>query len=186
MCTLNKRIVTIFDFFENKNVLKFYFNVFALIFNIHRWRCPPLCLVACEEYYPVDSCKSSERTKIVWGLFPASSQFCSILRFLRYANKLIHNYMDIVSFLRVYLLIFTLLIFCAACQILFLFFFFFFLLLRGRCFPSLPREFSTFFHNDPAAHLQDHCGRCRIRTWDLCPRSLARSHWATTSPYEPL
>ena len=73
---LNKRIVTIFDFFGNKNVLKFYFNVFALIFNIHRWRCPPLCLVACEEYYPVDSCKSSERTKIVWGLFLASSQFC--------------------------------------------------------------------------------------------------------------
>ena len=35
-------------------------------------------------------------------------------------------------------------------------------------------------HNDPAAH-QDHSGRCRIRTRDLCPRSLARYQWATTS-----
>ena len=29
-------------------------------------------------------------------------------------------------------------------------------------------RFSTLFHNDPAV-LQDHCGRCRIRTRDLCP-----------------
>ena len=29
----------------------------------------------------------------------------------------------------------------------------------------------TVLHNDPAAH-QDHCGRCRIRTQDLCPKSL--------------
>ena len=34
-------------------------------------------------------------------------------------------------------------------------------------------RFSTLFHNDPAAH-QDHCGRCRIRTPNLCPRSLVR------------
>ena len=36
-------------------------------------------------------------------------------------------------------------------------------------------RFSTLFHNDPSAH-QDHCGRCRIRTRDLCPRSLVRYH----------
>ena len=28
-------------------------------------------------------------------------------------------------------------------------------------------------HNDPAAH-HNHCGRCRIRSRDLCPRSLVR------------
>ena len=28
-------------------------------------------------------------------------------------------------------------------------------------------------HNGPAA-CQDHCGRCRFRTRDLCPRSLVR------------
>ena len=33
----------------------------------------------------------------------------------------------------------------------------------------------------PAAH-QDHCGRCRIRTRDICPRSLVRYQRATTSP----
>ena len=46
--------------------------------------------------------------------------------------------------------------------------------------PPLPRDF-TVLHNDPAAP-QDYCGRCRIRTPDLCPRSLARGQWATTSP----
>ena len=35
-------------------------------------------------------------------------------------------------------------------------------------------------HNNPAAR-QDHYGRCRIRTRDLCLRSLARYQWATTS-----
>ena len=46
-------------------------------------------------------------------------------------------------------------------------FFFFksFFCLRGR-FLSLPWDF-LLYHNDPAAH-QDHCGRCRIRTRDLC------------------
>ena len=32
-------------------------------------------------------------------------------------------------------------------------------------------RFSTLLHNDPAVH-QDPCGRCRIRTWNPCPRSL--------------
>ena len=45
-------------------------------------------------------------------------------------------------------------------------------------------RFSTLFHNDPAAH-QDHCGRCRIRTRDICLRSLVRYQWVTTSPNEP-
>ena len=27
----------------------------------------------------------------------------------------------------------------------------------------------------------DYCGRCRIRTRDLCPRNLVRYQWATTS-----
>ena len=44
-----------------------------------------------------------------------------------------------------------------------------FFCLRGR-FPSLPWDF-LLYHNDPAAR-QDHCGRCRIRTQELCPRSL--------------
>ena len=49
-------------------------------------------------------------------------------------------------------------------------------------FPSLPLRFSTLLHNDPAAH-QDHCGRCRIRTRDLCPRRLGPlGQRATTSP----
>ena len=34
-------------------------------------------------------------------------------------------------------------------------------------------------HNDPAAHL-DHCGRCRIRTRFLCPRSLVSHHISTS------
>ena len=38
---------------------------------------------------------------------------------------------------------------------------------------SLTLRFTTLFHNDPAAH-QDHCGRCRIRTPNLCPRSQVR------------
>ena len=37
-------------------------------------------------------------------------------------------------------------------------------------FPLYPEVF-YIMHNDPAAH-QDHCGRCCIRTRDLCPRSL--------------
>ena len=48
--------------------------------------------------------------------------------------------MDIVSFLRVYLLIFTLLIFCAACQILFLFFLFL-SFTQGQVSFSTPRIF---------------------------------------------
>ena len=40
-----------------------------------------------------------------------------------------------------------------------------------RRFPPLPWDF-TVLHNDPAVP-QDHCGRLRIRTRDLCPRSLA-------------
>ena len=41
----------------------------------------------------------------------------------------------------------------------------------GVGFPLYPEMFYIHYHNDPAAH-QDHCGRCRIQTWDLCPRSL--------------
>ena len=50
-------------------------------------------------------------------------------------------------------------------------------------FASLPWDY-PHYHYDPAAH-QDHCGRCRIRckTQDLCPRSLVRYQWATTSPW---
>ena len=47
-------------------------------------------------------------------------------------------------------------------------------------FPSLPWDF-TVLHKEPAVP-QDHCGRCRIQTGDLCPRSLGRHQWATTSP----
>ena len=43
-------------------------------------------------------------------------------------------------------------------------------------FPSLPWDF-LHYHNDPTAH-QDHCGRCRIRTRDLCQRSMVRYQWA--------
>ena len=46
-------------------------------------------------------------------------------------------------------------------------------------FPSLPWDFAVL-HNDPAGP-QDHCGRCQIQTWDLCPRSLLRYQWANTS-----
>ena len=42
-------------------------------------------------------------------------------------------------------------------------------------------SFSTLWHNDPAEH-HVHCGRCRIRTRDLCPWSMVRYQWATTSP----
>ena len=41
--------------------------------------------------------------------------------------------------------------------------------------PSTLRFYRIF------AAAQDHCGRCRIRTRDICPRSLARCQWATTS-----
>ena len=43
-------------------------------------------------------------------------------------------------------------------------------------------RFSTLLHNDHAAH-QDHYGRCRICTRDLCPWSLLRYQWATTSQF---
>ena len=48
-----------------------------------------------------------------------------------------------------------------------------------------PPVFCIFFrpqvlYNDPAA-LQYQCWRCRIRTRDLCLRSLASYQWATTS-----
>ena len=58
--------------------------------------------------------------------------------------------------------------------------FYIFFCLSGR-FPSLPWVVYTLLHNDPAAH-QDHCGRCRIRTRDLCPWSLVRNQWTTTFP----
>ena len=45
-----------------------------------------------------------------------------------------------------------------------------FVRLMGQLSLSTLRS-SDFFHNDPAAH-QDHCDKCRIRTRDLCPRSL--------------
>ena len=49
--------------------------------------------------------------------------------------------------------------------------FIFYLFLPQRyvrvCFSLYP-EFSNLLHNDPAAH-QDHCGKCRIRTRNLCP-----------------
>ena len=55
---------------------------------------------------------------------------------------------------------------CTVCTVFFC--------LRDR-FPSLTLRFSIYMmvsHNDPAA-LQVHCGRCRVRTWDLYPcRSL--------------
>ena len=51
---------------------------------------------------------------------------------------------------------------------------FFFFCLRGG-FPTLPWDFSTLLHNDPAAH-QNNCGRCRIRTRDLCPKSLKKKN----------
>ena len=41
----------------------------------------------------------------------------------------------------------------------------------GIGFPLYPKILYFITHNDhPAAH-QDHCGRCRTRTQDLCPRS---------------
>ena len=53
----------------------------------------------------------------------------------------------------------------------------------SRRTPPLPWDF-TGLHNNPSA-LQDHCGRCRIRTKGLCSRSLMSQHishqWATTS-----
>ena len=42
--------------------------------------------------------------------------------------------------------------------------------------PSLPWDF-LIYPNDPAAH-QDHCGRCRILTQDLCPEVW----WSTHGP----
>ena len=42
-------------------------------------------------------------------------------------------------------------------------------------FPSLPWDFYIITHTDPAAH-KDYCGRCRIRTRALCPRSLVHCH----------
>ena len=51
----------------------------------------------------------------------------------------------------------------------------------GVGFPLYPENYSTLLHNDHVAH-QDHCGKCRIQTWDLCPRSLVRYQWATISP----
>ena len=60
-----------------------------------------------------------------------------------------------------------------------IFFKIFFFILRGICSSTL--RFSTLLHHDHAAH-QEHCGRCRIRTRDLCSRSLVRYQWATTSP----
>ena len=63
------------------------------------------------------------------------------------------------------------------------------LFLRHGWFPSLPWDF-YIIHNAPAAQ-QDQCGRCRIRTRDLCKKSLVHYHWpwpitspewATTSP----
>ena len=50
--------------------------------------------------------------------------------------------------------------------------------------PSILRLYSITHYNDPAGH-QDCCGRCRIRTRDLCLRSLAHYQWATTSTNEP-
>ena len=60
----------------------------------------------------------------------------------------------------------------------------FFFLASGVGFPLSPLRFSTLLTKDPAAH-QNHCGRCWIRTQDLCPRSLVRYQWTTTFPYEP-
>ena len=48
----------------------------------------------------------------------------------------------------------------------------------GGGFPLYPQIY-TVLHNDPAAP-QDHCGRCRIRTRDLCLRSMAR--YGTNEP----
>ena len=65
---------------------------------------------------------------------------------------------------------------------LLLFFIFLFLLFwpQIEVSPSTLR-FTVLQHNDPAA-AQDHCGRWRIRTRDLCPKSLVRYQRATTSP----
>ena len=46
----------------------------------------------------------------------------------------------------------------------------YFIFASGGGLPTLPWDF-TVLHNDPAAP-QDHCGWCRIRTRDLCPRSM--------------
>ena len=40
----------------------------------------------------------------------------------------------------------------------------------------------SLLHNDPAVH-QEHCGRCWIQTQDICPTSLVRYQWATTSQH---
>ena len=51
-------------------------------------------------------------------------------------------------------------------------FFFFFNIFFGPQVEVPPSTLRfTVLHNDPAAP-QDHCGRRRIRTRDLCPRSL--------------
>ena len=47
--------------------------------------------------------------------------------------------------------------------------------------PPLPCDFCTVLHNYPAS-LREYCGRCRIQTRDLCPRSLMLYQRATTSP----
>ena len=65
------------------------------------------------------------------------------------------------------------------CTFLNIFFFIYSLLPQGWVATSTLRC-STLLYNDPAAH-QDHCARCRIWTQDLCPRSLVRYQWATTS-----
>ena len=53
-------------------------------------------------------------------------------------------------------------------SVIYIFFVYIFLASGGDS-PLYPE----ILHNDPAAH-QDHCGRCLIRTRDLCSRSLAR------------
>ena len=56
--------------------------------------------------------------------------------------------------------------------------FFVYFLAPGGGSPLYPEIF-TLVHNDPAAH-QDHCGRCRIQTRDLCARSLVQSYQRAT------
>ena len=57
-------------------------------------------------------------------------------------------------------------------------------LVSGLGFPLYPKIFYCTYHNDSAAH-QDHCGRCRTWTRDLCPRSLMcyqrKSHHITVN-----
>ena len=63
------------------------------------------------------------------------------------------------------------------------FFFFTFIWHQVEVPPSTLRI--TILHNDPAVP-QDHCTRCRIRTRDLCPRSIARYQLSQhISPNEP-